>query len=360
MDDNKEKALGFDDVLLLPAAESEIKSRKEVDTSTKISHNNTIKYPIIASPMDTISGVDTCVALNKIGAAGILHRFMSIEEQINQATEIKNRSGKCYIAIGLKDYKERVLDLVNNVSPNMLVLDTANINTPLVKDFMNWYKHYSYMPDIMMGNTLTTESVNRAFELGASSVRHGIGTGLVCTTTDMTGIGCPPITTLYYGWKAMDFYPNKYLILDGGIRKPADLVKAIIFGADAVMCGGIFAGYKDTPGKPYYKTTDKERKIIKNEVFSNSWYGEHNKLYKDFRGMASYETLEKYNLSDGTQENLFVEGKEIEVQYINESVTSVVYKYVNGLRSALSYLGFNSLQEAKGSFWTGQTKGIIK
>lgn len=342
MNNNKEKTLGFDDVLLLPAAESEIKSRKEVDTTTRISRNVSIKYPIISAPMDTISDVDTCIALNKIGAAGILHRFMPIEEQVEKAIKIKQESGRCYVAIGLKDYEKRILELLNNTIVDLFVLDTANINTHLVKDFMAWYNRRIFMPDIMIGNTLTTESVKRAFSIGADATRHGIGNGGVCLTTDMTGIGCPPITSLQYAWDGKR-NENDVIILDGGIKKPADLVKSLIFGANAVMCGSIFAGCKETPG----------------EIITSYEYSDGDKIqYKKFRGMASESVIKEYDLYDGTQENLFVEGKEIGVPYTNESVADVIYSFNNGLRSAMSYLGFSNLKEMIGSAYTGECQWI--
>lgn len=180
-----------------------------------------------------------------------------------------------------------------------------------------------------------------------------------CTTTDMTGIGCPPITALYYGWLGMENYPERSLILDGGIKKPADLVKSIVCGADAIMCGSIFSGCKETPGEVYVKINKKIPRITEGgETYGIEIPIDDRYKYKKFRGMASKSVQEDYDLWDGTTENLFVEGKEIEVPYTNESVTNVVYRYVNGLRSAMSYLGFNNLQELKGSLWNGKTKAI--
>ena len=69
------QGLGYDDLQLLPNF-SDITSRKEIDTSTKISRNFNIKLPIILSPMDTVSSVKSCIKMNQMGAAGVLHRFM--------------------------------------------------------------------------------------------------------------------------------------------------------------------------------------------------------------------------------------------------------------------------------------------
>lgn len=344
-------SLNFDDILLLPCDRSNIISRKTVDTTTKLSRNVKLAFPIIASPMDTIADVDTCIALNKIGAAGVLHRFMSIKEQTEKAELIKEASGVCFSAIGLQDYKERIIALLP--CTHVFVLDSANGSSILVENLVRWYSGISTTftkPDLIVGNTLTKASVSRAINLGADGVRHGIGIGSACSTTEVTGIGCPPVTALYYGWKAIrnweleqtDIGKNTpkrpSLLLDGGIRKAADLVKAIVCGADAVICGHIFAGCKETPG----------------EIYTNS----NGVQVKRFRGMASKEVVEEYNLWDGAPENLFVEGKELEVPALEKSVTEIVYEFVNGLRSALSYLGFSSLKEARGALWEDRCLGI--
>ena len=102
-----EEGLGYDDIALLPNF-SNISSRKEVSTITKISKNKYIDIPIILSPMDTVSSVKSCIKINQIGGAGVLHRFMSSEEQAKKARYIKDQSNFCINAIGLKDFQERL------------------------------------------------------------------------------------------------------------------------------------------------------------------------------------------------------------------------------------------------------------
>ena len=137
--------------------------------------------------------------------------------------------------------------------------------------------------------------------------------------------------------------------------------KAIVCGADAVMCGSIFAGCKETPGDVYKKGDPfeiSENKIKFDYFTSDSHFISPNPYVKKYRGMASKQIQMEYNLWDGNPENLFVEGKEIEVPYTNESVTDVVYFFNNGLRSAMLYLGFTNLKDMKGSIWPGETKAI--
>ena len=117
------EALSYDDISLLPNF-SNISSRKEVDTTTKISRNKYIDIPIILSPMDTVSSVKSCIKINKLGGAGVLHRFMPIDEQMHKARIIKDQSNFCITAIGLKDAVERIRE--TSLYSDIYFVDTAN------------------------------------------------------------------------------------------------------------------------------------------------------------------------------------------------------------------------------------------
>ena len=345
--------LGYDDICLLPNF-SDISSRKEVSTITKISKNKYIDIPLILSPMDTVSSVKSCIKINKIGGAGVLHRFMSAEEQALKAGKIKDQSGFCISAIGLKDAYYRIKELDKNT--DILFLDTANGLAKSVEDFLIWYKQSSYKQDIIVGNTLTKPSVYRLANLKADGFRHLIGPGSMCLTQIKTGIGCPSVTGLSYAWEAIRNYQlanadhfrqenpkeeNRPSILaDGGIRNPRDLVKAIASGADAVICGRIFAGLADV--------VDQENIIEKD-----------GRLFATYIGMASKDVVEDYELYDGSKKNLFVEGDKTLIPLIQDkTIEDVVYDYANGLRSAMSYLGFRTIEEMRGGIWENKIKVI--
>src|SRR3989344_2247734 len=86
------EALTFDDVLLLPQ-KSNIQSRKDVDTSTLLSKNINIKIPIVSSNMDTVTESKMAIAIAREGGIGFIHRFMSIEEQVNEVKIVKRSEG---------------------------------------------------------------------------------------------------------------------------------------------------------------------------------------------------------------------------------------------------------------------------
>jgi IMP dehydrogenase len=79
--------LTFDDVLLLPAASDVLPS--EVDTSTRLSRNVTLKIPLLSSAMDTVTEARMAIAMARQGGVGILHRNLPIDEQVRQVDQVK-------------------------------------------------------------------------------------------------------------------------------------------------------------------------------------------------------------------------------------------------------------------------------
>ena len=74
------EALTYQDVLLMPQY-SDIESRAEVDIGNNLDTNIHLEFPIIASPMDTISESSMAWSMNANGGMAIVHRYNSIEEQ---------------------------------------------------------------------------------------------------------------------------------------------------------------------------------------------------------------------------------------------------------------------------------------
>ncbi|WP_238422095.1 IMP dehydrogenase [Gordonia sp. 'Campus'] len=79
--------LTFDDVLLLPSASDVIPS--EVDTSSRVTKNVTLRVPLVSSAMDTVTESRMAIAMARAGGMGVLHRNLSIEEQAGQVETVK-------------------------------------------------------------------------------------------------------------------------------------------------------------------------------------------------------------------------------------------------------------------------------
>ena len=84
MNTNFARGLTYDDVLLKPKY-SEIISRKDADTSTYLTPKIRLQIPIISSNMDSVTESKMAITMAKLGGIGIIHRFLSIEDQLNRS-----------------------------------------------------------------------------------------------------------------------------------------------------------------------------------------------------------------------------------------------------------------------------------
>ena len=89
------EGLTFDDVLLVPKF-SDVSSRSETDLSTQLSRNISINIPLISANMDTVTESSMAVTIAREGGIGIIHRFLSIKEEVNEVLKVK-RSGSVMI-----------------------------------------------------------------------------------------------------------------------------------------------------------------------------------------------------------------------------------------------------------------------
>jgi len=326
-------SLTFDDVLLEPQY-SEVKSRTLVDTSSTLVSGITLKAPVVSSNMDTVTELAMAQTMDSIGAIGILHRFMTVEEQVSQIKEFKTNGG-IFIgaAIGVKkDCLKRAHDCIE-AGADVLVVDVANGFSKAVGDTLsNLLRAY---PDLKIigGNVATTDGARFLIENGVSAVKAGIGGGSACTTRIVAGVGVPQLSAILNCAQVCKEF-NIPLIADGGIRCPGDIAKAIAAGADTVMVGGILSGSVESPGQ-----------VIDRD----------GRLFKSYRGMASKGAMEKRrevevkHLNGSSPEprfeHLTPEGVETFVPFTGEKAADIINYHLGGLRSAMSYSNALTIKE---------------
>ncbi|WP_096549959.1 IMP dehydrogenase [Ureibacillus thermosphaericus] len=81
------EGLTFDDVLLIPAHSAVLP--KEVDLSVQLTPKIKLNIPIISAGMDTVTESRMAIAMARQGGIGIIHKNMSIEEQVEEVEKVK-------------------------------------------------------------------------------------------------------------------------------------------------------------------------------------------------------------------------------------------------------------------------------
>lgn len=319
-------ALAFDDVLIRPKF-SDVLSRDSVDLSTQFTENYRIQIPIVGAPMDTVVGCKMAFALRKLGAVGILHRFMSIEEQadcvgeLRTSEEYSTSNNVIAAAIGSNgDALMRATALVE-AGATVLCVDVAHGHQIHVKFLMKELQvlQQEYEFDIIAGSIATIDAAYDLIDWGANALRVGIGGGSICSTRIMTGCGIPTFESVLEICSSITGIP---VIADGGIRTSGDIAKAIGAGASSCMLGSLLATTEEAPG----------------EIFIEGMEPNTTRM-KMYRGAASATTKLKYT---GTAEH--VEGVS-KVVKISGTVDAMIDHLSDGLSSSMSYVGAHNIKE---------------
>ena len=129
MDKVKQKALTFDDVLLLPKYSNFLPS--EASTQTKLTKNINIKVPLVSAAMDTVTESSMAIALAEAGGIGIIHKNNSIEEQVALVKKVKKyESGVVRDPITINSNKSigELIQLTSDLNiSGMPVVDDGNL-----------------------------------------------------------------------------------------------------------------------------------------------------------------------------------------------------------------------------------------
>ncbi|AHI05829.1 inosine-5-monophosphate dehydrogenase [Bdellovibrio bacteriovorus W] len=312
------RGLTFDDVLLMPMR-SDIRSRREPKLTTRLTKKITIEMPIISANMDTVTEYDMAFAMSQLGGVGILHRFISAEEQAIQARRLQENGVKIISAsVGVgEEFKARAKTLID-AGVNLITIDIAHGHSIQMMETLKWLKDSYPNVEIIAGNMATPDAAQDLIEAGADAIKVGIGPGSMCTTRVITGCGVPQLTAIALCAEVAAAH-GVPVIADGGIRTSGDMVKAYAAGADVVMLGSMLSGTIETPGE------------IKNGR-------------KQYRGMASRAAQDSWR--GGVPEGMAPEGEATFVT-VKGHVRDVILEVSGGIRSGMSYLNATTIAEMR-------------
>ncbi len=326
-------SLTFDDVTLRPQYSSVLPS--DTITTIKLSDTFNLKIPLMSSAMDTVTESKMAIAISKLGGIGVIHRNLSIENQVIEIKKVKKSNCLVGAAIGVSTEDFERAEELSKVKTDLIVIDTAHGHTQKVLNMIKNIKKKIKRCTLCAGNIATGNAAKFLADSGVDIVKVGIGPGSICTTRLVAGIGVPQLSAILEVKKALKNYRTK-IISDGGIKFSGDLAKAISAGADAIMIGSLFSGTIESPGK-----------IIKYK----------GKLYKNFRGMGSVGAMavgsaDRYYQKKYKDTSKYVpEGVEGMVKF-KGSVEKIIYNLIGGLKSSMGYLGAKTIKDLqkKGEF----------
>jgi IMP dehydrogenase len=228
--------------------------------------------------------------------------------------------------------RERILTHVGGLverGVDVVAVSTAHGHSKGVGDTVKVLRDAFPKLPIIAGNVTSAAGVEYLADCGANAIKVGQGPGSICTTRIVAGVGIPQMTALYVCSLAAR-KKKVAMLADGGITKSGDIVKAMTL-AQAVICGGIFAGCTEAPG----------------EVAEIS-----GKMYKHYRGMGSLAAMKSgsaarygHEKNDATRK-LAAEGIEA-LKEVCGSVDRVLAQLIGGIQSGMGYLGAKNLEELR-------------
>ncbi|ADJ16567.1 guanosine monophosphate reductase [Halalkalicoccus jeotgali] len=313
--------LSYGDVLLIPNR-SPVDSRNDVDLSTTLTPAVELDIPLVSAAMDTVTEADLAVELARAGGFGVLHRFLTPDEQATQVTQVTAAGEHVGAAVGInEDYVARGAVVVD-AGVDALVVDVAHGHLERTLTAVETLSEEFPDTDLVAGNVATPAGVEDLATAGADCVKVGIGPGSHCTTRKVAGAGVPQLTAVDdCATAAADL--DVTVCADGGIRTSGDAVKALMAGADTVMLGSLFAGTEEAPGAVI--EVDGAR-------------------YKRSRGMATTAAAE--DREDKPDNVSADEGVEALTPY-KGPMAAVAEEFSAGIRSGLSYCGGHTIPKAR-------------
>jgi len=322
-----DRKLDFKDVLIRPKR-STLRSRADVDItrSFRFVHAGLewTGFPLIASSMDAIGTFSMALALASANAMVALHKHYSAEELINFFAQNATQNA-FYTAGTTSEDVEKLSHVKSRVPLTKINIDVANGYTETFLKAVSRTRDDNPDAVIMAGTVVTAEMAEALILAGADIVRVGIGSGSVCTTRDLTGVGYPQLTAIIECADAAHGL-NGHICSDGGCTVPGDIAKAFGGGADFVMLGGMLAGHQECEGKIRYEEREGQKVPVAMELY----------------GMSSEAAMNKYH--GGVAEYRTAEGKTVEVPHRGE-VNSTVQEITGGIRSMMTYIGAKRLKE---------------
>jgi IMP dehydrogenase/GMP reductase len=297
------KSIYYDDVNLIAQPQNLVKSREDIPRELE---------KVIVSPMSAIIGKTFALEAYRLGLSICLHRFGTVESQLEILNEIRSQYGRathCWASVGLNDW-----DRVRKLQHTHVLVDVANGYLQEAVRFTNNLLNKGYF--VMVGNVHTAKGLNLYRDV---VVRCGISSGSGCDTKKMTGVNRGQITEIMECREGR-YADDQKICADGGIKNPGDAAKAFGAGADYVMLGG------------YWRNAKEAQNVIDGE-------------FKFWGGASKYQQMKQKGEAKRHSEGKVLEVEQDEIVPLEELVNDLW----GGISSTVSYSGFSTLEDFIGN-----------
>ena len=341
-----EEKFDFDDILIEPAKTTSIHTRKDVDIYYDSEDFGIFsKLPLIAAPMDTVVSSENYFDFIELGINVCLPRGerLYFGENLNSKSQTKINKVKfgnrmVFESFSLIDFTKNFIANKAKHYPKYVLIDIANGHMSDLAYVTKKAKElYGSTMTLMVGNVANPETYKLLSKAGADYIRIGIGNGGGCLTTEQTGIGYPMGSLIKECYNTSKKIPKKSrakIVADGGMKKYADIIKALALGADYVMVGSMFNKSLNSCGQNYWG------KIPVGKRFAKLLYEKGFSVKKKFRGMSTKEVQRKWG-----KQNLKTSEGVVRVRKVEYTLGTWVNNFSHYLKSAMSYTNSKNLNE---------------
>lgn len=369
----KETLYTLNDVAVIPAAISDIASRKECNPS----YESNDMLPLFVSPMNNIVDDNNIDVFRSAGVNVIAPRDdEKLDYKVRVARWEKMWAKGAFVAMSMKEFDKYFIEdaeLVDKTKYRRVCVDLANGHMKSLLDMCRMAKEYYKNNLILMtGNIANPDTYIDYAKAGIDYVRLGIGTGSICTTAANTSIHYPMASLIEkckeykndieiaveqykeYGYET-PYRSAPAIVADGGFTNFDQIIKALALGADFCMCGKLFAQcieactsiisdkdfeWPDERENKYPSWHSTVRQPYNHVNFVLELMDKGHSFHRDYYGMST----KRAQIEMGGKGNKTAEGivTKIPVKY---TVAGWIDNFKSYLKSAMSYTGFRRIED---------------